>query len=822
MEQTGKYADVILPLAAIHPLTYTLPENVVVKRGMRVVVPLGASKLYTGIVCRIHNEPPEHYKTKAIETVLDDEPVVTELQLTFWKWLSDYYMCSMGEVMNAALPASLRLSSETIFVPNQNIHEIPEDLSFDAERLLLLLKDQGKINIELARKFLEVQNVHPILKELLDRKLINSEEEVKEKFKRVKKKLLMLSENYRDENVLKTLFDQLEKSNSYKQTEVLMIFLQLSNWDDQKGKPVSKKEITNKITNSSNAVSALVEKGILIEMAEDESNKTAKESFSLPELAQAQYQAYQAIQEEWIKHDVVLLHGVTSSGKTAVYMHLIEEHLKREEDVLFLLPEIALTSQIVQRLEAVFPGRVSVFHSGYGDRVRTDVWIRQLEAHKHKAQVIIGARSAIFLPFQTLGLIIVDEEHDPSFKQQDPAPRYHARDAAIKMGTMHSAKILLGSATPSIESNYSANTNKFGLVALSERFGNVELPQILFADLRNETKHKVIKGNFSSTLIQQIESTLKNRKQVILFQNRRGYAPVWQCHHCGWTPECIRCDISLTYHKHVHQLKCHLCGYLANPPAVCLACGHHDLRMLGLGTEKLEEEVQELFPDAVVERMDLDTAKSRAGYQKIIMALQEQKIDILVGTQMITKGLDFENVGLVGIMSADKMMHYPDFRSIERSFQMMLQVAGRSGRKGDQGIVVIQTWSPDHWLLQLISKHDYKTFYDHEVRERYQFQYPPFLRLIRITIKHKNEITTSEAAIELGKLLKDHFGDLMLGPEKPTVARVNNYYLQQILLKIEKNHAIHEKKILIADAIRKVLQRKEFRSCRVIADVDPV
>jgi len=823
MERITLFADVIVPQALPVPLTYRVPydwnDDVVV--GQRVVVPLGKSKLITGIIRKVHQEGPTTYQAKYLDALLDQYPLVRSQQLALWEWMAAYYCCTLGDVMNAALPAGLKLSSETRFVlvVDEDESEWP-----DREQIVIrALRARGSMTIDDVAGLLNLKQVQPIVKRLVESGWIRSEEEIKEKFKPKMADFLSLDKLYDSETRLQQLFQDLESRRAQKQSEALMLFLQLVNWDGKRLPELERSKLQKQGVASA-VVSAMIEKGVFTCHTREVGRLDAGLLSTSPtrELSNAQTIAKNSLVELWKEKDVCLLHGVTSSGKTEVYASIIEEALSNGKQVLFLLPEIALTTQIIQRLRKFFGKRVGVYHSGYSDNERTEVWNKVLSDIPGECDIVLGARSALFLPFNRLGLVIVDEEHEQSFKQNDPSPRYHGRDTALWLASRFGAKVLLGSATPSIESYWNAVNGRYGLVELNERFGGMQLPEVVLCDVRKEVKAKTMRNHFTEQLISEMQRVLEAGEQIILFQNRRGYSPLWECESCGWVPMCTRCDVSLTYHKFSHQLRCHYCGYTTAPVPACHACGSVDMKMLGFGTERIEEDLQVHFPDVRVQRMDLDTTRSKTGYQKIISDFESGHTRILVGTQMVTKGLDFDNVSLVGILSADKMMNYPDFRAMERSFQIMMQVAGRAGRKNKRGRVLIQTYNPDHWLLELITKGDYRSFYEREVKERYQFVYPPFVRLMRITLKHKEDSVVQRAAQEVQRLLAPVLKDRILGPERPYIPRINNYFLQQFLVRFDKKKESEAIKATVIQMVRLRLAEAEFKQVRLSVDVDPL
>lgn len=825
MERETFFADIILPLALPRVLTYRVPAvmNEHISIGQRVVVPIGKTKKYTGIVDSIHKNVPQQYEAKYVEEILDERPLVLPVQLQLWKWMAEYYCCTVGEIMNAALPGGLKLSSETKFILLDEVAD-SSGLTDHENDLIEALRKQPTLTLDEINAVLNTKNSRRVIKSLLDKRIIAAEDEIKEKFKPRTADMLSLHETRRSDKALNELFAELEKKNSHKQTEVLMMFLRMSGYDNGESGETDRLKLQQQTKSTSAVIQSMVNKNIFtvrtIEVGRLPAHLLASEGAK--PLSEAQQKAYTEIKEQFETKDVVLLDGVTSSGKTEVYIHLIEEVIAQNKQVLFLLPEIALTTQIIHRLRKHFGKRVGIYHSGYSDNERTEVWNHVLADKPGECDIILGARSSVFLPFNRLGLIIVDEEHEHSFKQYDPSPRYHARDTSIILAKYFQGKVLLGSATPSIETFWNAEQNRFGLVQLKERYGGIALPAIELADLRAEIKSKKLTGSLTTKLVDSIGASIGNGEQVILFQNRRGYTPLWQCHSCGWIPQCTRCDVSLTYHKGAHQLKCHYCGFTADPPEGCYACGSTDLKMIGFGTEKIEEDIQSVFPEVVVQRMDYDTTRNKNSYQKIIHDFESGKIQILVGTQMVTKGLDFDNVSLVGILNADKMMKFPDYRSIERSYQLMMQVAGRAGRREKQGKVIIQTYEPSHWLFDMVRNADYASLYQRELSERRQFGYPPFVRLMRVTIKHKEEYTAHDAAQLAMKEIQSIVGSYVLGPEKPMVPRINNYYLEQILVKLKRNHELQSKKAEILDRLRGILALKEFKAIKISIDVDPV
>ncbi|TND08181.1 MAG: primosomal protein N'' [Bacteroidetes bacterium] len=820
-ERNTYFADVILPLALPNLYTYRIPHawNGKVSRGMRVVVQFGRSKLCTAIVYRVHENAPG-YTTKYIESLLDPGPVVNETQLRLWDWLSSYYMCARGEVMLAALPSGLRLSSETRIIRNSTY--TGDGSEFDDQAFLIFeaLELREVLSLEDIEQILDKKTVYPVIRKLLDSGAVIVQEEIKDKFKPKFDTYIKLSAGADNEDQLKIIFDELEK-RAYKQLELLMAFIQLSGRYSKGPQEVKKSELMKAVNASQSALQALVEKNIFVAEEREVSRFDYIESTGeVKELNGQQQRALSEIQIHFSEKDVVLLHGVTSSGKTEVYVKLISEQIEKQKQVLYLLPEIALTAQIIVRLQKKFGDNVQVYHSKFNENERIEIWKRVQEG---KPMVVLGARSSLFLPYENLGLVIIDEEHDSSFKQFDPAPRYNARESAIYLAHLHKTKTLLGSATPSVESYFNAKNDKYGLVEMQERFGGILLPEIVVVDVREETRKKKMKSYFSPLLVEEMEKALENKEQVILFQNRRGFALSIVCQDCEVTPHCIRCDVSLTYHKHADQLRCHYCGYTTKPPVKCEACGSTNMRMRGFGTERIEEELALIFPKIKIMRMDLDTTRAKHAHRQIINDFEERNIDVLVGTQMVTKGLDFDHVALVGILNADSMLNFPDFRAWERSYQLMAQVAGRSGRKKKQGKVIIQTHNPQHVVVQYVVNNDFTGMYNFEIAERRKHHYPPFHRLIEITLKSKDLELLNYAAKEFGDALRTHFGEeRILGPEAPSVGRVRDEFLKNILLKFEREASIVKVKQIIESELTAFRARNEFRKIRVVIDVDPL
>lgn len=812
------FCEVILPLAIAKNYTYRIPFelNNDVQIGKRVVVQFGKSKLYTAIVAAISEHPPEKYEAKYIIDILDSEPVVTPQQLQFWDWIASYYMCNVGEVMAAALPSALKLASETKVSLNKEA-EFDRTTLHDKEYLILeALEIQPELTISDIAKLLGQKTVMPILKLMFEKNIISISEEVSQRYKPRIKTFIKLNDIYRDPEHQRELFNILEK-RAPKQVDAVLAFLKLSRHQ----KNISKSELIEASGAGDASIRSLIEKEIFI--AEDKNVSRLlyedEEESDVFELSEKQQEALDGIQQQFEEKDVTLLHGVTSSGKTQIYIRLIEAMVASGRQVLYLLPEIALTTHIIERLRQYFGGSIGVYHSKFNDNERVEVWQKVL---RNEYKVVLGARSAVFLPFTDLGLIIVDEEHETSYKQFDPAPRYNARDAAIYLGGVQSAKVLLGSATPSFETYYNATTGKYGLVTLGERFGGVQLPTTEVVSIAQELKSKTMQEHFTSVLMGNMTTAIEAKEQVILFQNRRGYAPVMICKVCAYTPKCINCDVSLTYHKSSGKLHCHYCGYKEDSPSICPACGATQLEYKGFGTEKVEDDLQILLPEARIARMDLDTTRSRNSLQNILNDLEEKKIDILVGTQMVAKGLDFSDVTVIGIINADSLLKYPDYRANERSFQLLAQVSGRAGRRGKQGKVIIQTYDPSHRVIRQVIENDYADLYQTEMAERKNFKYPPFYRIINLDIKHKDPEKLYQQAEYLAGELRKQFGDRVIGPEAPLIGRIRNYYIKSIMLKLERDGiSIPKAKNILRDVITQFQTTKLSKGCIIQPDVDP-
>lgn len=814
-ERETLFVEVVLPLSLAINYTYRVPFelNQAVAVGKRVVVQFGKHKIYTALVKSIGKNPPEHYQAKYIIDVVDEYPVVNPKQFEFWNWITSYYLCNEGDVMSAALPTGLKLASETVLLLRE---DLPNELQLSEKEQLIfeVLRKQHRISIDEVAGLLGQKTIYPLVNSLLEKEVIVAAEEVVDKYKPLLKPFVRLNEFYKEDENLRELFAQLEKAP--KQLDALLAYLKLS-----KGFGfIAKAQLIEESGSGQSAFKSLIDKGVFeLEMRSVSRLNDDSEVFDANfKLSEQQDFALNQIKQQFEEKDVVLLHGVTASGKTQVYIKLIEEAITKGGQVLFLLPEIALTTQIVERLKFYFGNKIGVYHSKFNDNERVEIWNK---VSNGTYQIVLGARSAVLLPFAQLNLVVVDEEHENSFKQYDPAPRYQARDAAIVLAHLFKAKVVLGSATPSLESYFNAKTEKYGLVELKERFGGVQLPLQQVVSIAEETKRKKMTSYFTSVLIDDIVEALEKKEQVILFQNRRGYATILLCATCGYAPKCVNCDVSLTYHKSSGKLHCHYCGYYQSSINICPACGSVHVEQKGFGTERIEEELSLLFPDAKIARLDLDSTRSKNGMQQIIRDFQEKKADILIGTQMVAKGLDFANVSLIGVINADTLLNYPDFRAFERSYQLLAQVAGRAGRRDKQGKVCIQAYADDHRIIQQVVDNNYEQMYADELEERRQFNYPPFSRLIFINVKHKDADVLHLAAQTLAANLRGQLGKRVLGPEQPLVSRVRNYYIKQIILKIERTAAIQKVKTVLVDTIKDFNSQKDFRSVITQIDVDP-
>lgn len=813
------YAEVILPLALPQNFTYQIPDDLKdqVRPGVRVSVQVGKRKQYTAVIHKLLTEAPEGVNVKSILKIEDEHSLVTSHQLTFWKWMAEYYMCSMGEVMSAALPSGLKLESETLIVANLQI-EVDEDSLTDHEFLVWeALEQQSPLSIFEINEITGLKNSMRVIHQMLGKHLILLQEEMKAGYRPRTRRMVQLNQKLEGDGQLASIFEKLERAP--KQKELLLAYFHLK--QSQNTSLVQAKKLTAAITGGDAALRSLQQKEVLEVIDEEVSlNKPGESTNSvMPELNQYQNEAKKSIDASLAESKVALLHGITSSGKTEIYSHLIEESLQRGQQVLYLVPEIALTTQLIGRLRRYFGDRILVYHSRFSDRERIETWRKMIEM-PDEPLLLVGARSSVFLPFSSLGLVVVDEEHETSYKQFDPAPRYHARDSAIWLAHHFRARVVLGSATPSVESMHHANSGKYGLTNLDKRYADLPLPIIECVDLKDARRKKMMHGPFSTVLLEEIRAVLKDQKQVILFQNRRGFSTLIQCQNCAHVTQCKNCDITLTYHKHSDQLRCHYCGYSRSVPKQCPACKSYDIKALGFGTEKLEEELQILIPEARVQRLDLDTTRKKNAYEKILGDFEDGEVDVLVGTQMVTKGLDFDRVALVGILNADSLLNFPDFRSHERAFQLMAQVAGRAGRKGSQGKVLIQTSEPYHSIIRQVIDNAYNNMYNDQLYERKNFKYPPFYRLIRITLKHRDSTVVNNGAKSVAKVLRGELGSRVLGPEFPMVARLRNLYQMELLIKLEEGLSLKAVKQLIYHLISSHLASEELR-LKVIYEVDP-
>jgi primosomal protein N' (replication factor Y) len=826
------FADIILPLPIDRKLTYAVPAELAEETavGKRVIVPVGKNKLYSGLVSRLHYDRPGLGSVKDVRAVLDDKPIVHREQLDFWDWIVSYYLCQPGDVFNAAVPSALRLQSETTVVAGTADKELPSDDLEEDERFILdLVTEKSSVSVQDIQRLFPGKAVQKKMKRLMERGLVMVSEEIGERYKPLKESRLRIATVYSSDREMEQLFAQMEKDKRKAgQLEALMQFLKLL-YDDKSREYVRKKDLSLLPELSASSVQSLVRNGILEEFEAVVDRIRPGETRIVPVsgLTAAQQSAHDSILEHWKGTDTVLLHGVTSSGKTEIYLHLIEAAIARGEQVLYLLPEIALTAQMIQRLQRHLGDRVGVYHSKYTSNERVEIWNRVLNfdpdsQQLQRAQVVLGARSALFLPFSRLGLVIVDEEHDTSYKQFDPAPRYNARDAAIVLAKQSGAKVLLGSATPAVESYHNACRGRYGLVTLTERFGGVMMPGIIVTDIKEAARKRLMKSHFSPLLMETVQQALKDKEQVILFQNRRGFSTFLECRQCGWIPHCMNCSVTLTYHKSARQLRCHYCDFKQEVPGACMQCGDPQLAVRGFGTEKIEEEIGVFFPEHRVARLDLDTAHTKSSYQRILSEFEEGRIDILVGTQMISKGLDFDNVSTVGVLDADQMINFPDFRAHERAFQLMAQVSGRSGRKNRQGKVVIQTRQPDHWVIRDVVRNDYVSFFRRELDDRKKFGYPPHARLVELSVRHPDEGTAHEGAVAFCTMLRNRMGAHVHGPHVPLVSRVRNRYIRGILVQLPPGESPGPHKEFIRTAIARFRQDPKWGNVQVVPDVDPL
>lgn len=820
------FAEVLLPLPLQRTFTYTVPDtDITPVPGHRVVVPFGRSKFYTGIIVGISPRPPRgNFAVKDIEAVLDDSPIVRYPQLKFWEWMAEYYLCSTGEVMRAALPAGLKVESETAVDLCDDTGTLPEGLT-EREAIVWQTLDHAdkSVNLSALRKSTGFSNITTIVSAMIDKGLVRVHERLVERYTAKTETMVEPAFARGDSEALRKAFDVVKSSP--RQQTALMALIEMSGFMRPATQPLT--EVTRAALMERSEVSAAIVEALrvrgLVKVTKRRISRFSLPDLKkspLPQLSEAQCIAKDAILQTWKQKDVVLLRGVTSSGKTEIYMHLIAEALRQKRQALFLVPEIALTTQLTARLQHVFGNDVIIYHSKFSDNRRVEIWRRMLATNQ--PCVVIGARSSVFLPFAQLGLVVVDEEHEPSYKQQDPAPRYNARDAAMMLASMHGAKVLLGSATPTIDTYWKALSGKFGLVELTERYGGVELPAIEVIDMGRERQRGAVAGTFSDRLRGLVSETVEAGRQAILFLNRRGFAPIARCRQCAYVPKCEHCDVSLTYHKGLNKMVCHYCGAIYNYSHLCPDCHEPALEIVGYGTERIEEEIASMIPEKDVLRMDLDTTRNKDAYQKIIDRFSAGKASVLVGTQMVTKGLDFDKVDVVGVVNSDTMIHLPDFRATERAFNMISQVSGRAGRRaGHRGLVAIQTYTPGHPVFKYITEHDYPGFYQHEVEERKAFNYPPFTRLIHIYIRHADRQTVTLLAQEWGRRLRELFGTRVSGPEEPPVSRIQNMFIQRLMLKVETSASMAIVKKYLRELYEQIGASGQMNGAHVHFDVDP-
>ncbi|MBK8722007.1 MAG: primosomal protein N' [Saprospiraceae bacterium] len=816
MNQKRLFVEVILPLALPRYFTYEVPENLLhkIQIGIRVEVPFGKNKLYAALIAGTHHELPKGYEVKSIVSIIDDLPIITLEQLKFWDWIASYYCCTLGEVMIAALPISLRLSSETTVVLSSNYNGETEGLDDKEYILAEALTIQSELTIEEVRGILQQKTVFPLIKRLLDKGVLYLKEELKVKYKPKSITCIRFTKKFENQESLSEAFEITNKSS--KQQDVILSLVQ-----SDRNLPFIKKQDILKSTNvDASVIAALIKKGIveLYDRTISRLGTYEDDIADFDELSSIQLNAKTEIYAAFQNNKTVLLHGVTGSGKTNIYVDIIKETIAKGKQVLYLLPEIALTTQIVARLQKVFGNDILVYHSKLNNSERVEIWYQSMQGKP----IILGARSALFLPFKDLDLIIVDEEHDGSFKQDDTNPKYQGRDCAIYLANQFGANVILGSATPSVESYYHAKTKKYELVNLFERYSGIKMPEIFLVDIKKEFAHKDKSVILSDFLIGEIKKAIESNEQVILFQNRRGFAPNLICNLCEWVASCPHCDVTLTYHKYFNHLRCHYCNYQIQMPKECPSCKNKQLITKGFGTEKIEDELSIYFPNIPISRMDLDTVRAKGAHSKIIKDFEENRTSILVGTQMVTKGLDFENVSIVGILGADQLLYFPDFRAIERSFQIMVQAAGRSGRRNKRGKVIIQAIQSKHPVFQDIIDNNYLEFYKREIAERQQFLYPPFVRLIQITLKHKNLDIVNQASTYFANHLKSYLKERVKGPAEPGISKIRDYYIRDILIKIEKNGQINQKtKSLIQEISTELFKQKGMSQFKISINVDP-
>ena len=828
MERITLFADVLLPLPVQGTFTYRVPYdlNEFIKVGQRVSVQFGRRRIYSGLVKALHTSVPQDYAPKYIITLLDEYPIVNNIQFKFWEWIASYYMSTEGEVMNAALPIAFKLASESKVVLSPTFVPDIETLNPFEYQVTEALLEHKKLTVDQIAKLVGHKKVLSLLKTMIEQRIIIMEEELKDIYKPKIEKLVSISNEFTNESKLQQLMDELGK-RAHKQLEILMTFISIVGLPLTAEKTVKQTDLLKKSGAGLSALKSLFDKNVMVQISKSVSRFKEQKISSKPKLVLSEHQieAHNSILQSFNSKNVVLLHGVTSGGKTEVYIKLIADTIKAGKQVLYLLPEIALTTQIIERLRKYFGDEVGVYHSRYNQNERAEIWNniagRDEESIHKKYKIIIGPRSALFLPYNNLGLIIIDEEHDSSYKQYNPAPRYNARDSAIYLATLHKAKVLLGSATPSIESYFNAKIGKYGLATITSRYSGVKLPKIIVVDLKDEQKRRMMKSHFSSVLMKNMQDAIELKHQIILFQNRRGFSLRIECDVCHWVPHCKNCDVTLTYHKYSELIKCHYCGYSTTIPATCPDCGNTGLKMQGFGTEKVAEELGLLLPEVKIDRMDLDTTRTKNAFHRIINDFETKRTDVLIGTQMVTKGLDFDNVQVVGVLSADSLLSFPDFRAHERSFQLMSQVSGRAGRKDKQGLVIIQAWKPNHPILKDVVNHDYYSMYLRQLAERNKFNYPPYYRLIIISMKHRKADILNDGAAVFTNHIRAKFGKLVFGPEYPLVGRVRNFYIKQTMLKIPRNANLREVKSIVNNALIATKTNAKLKSVIFQFDVDP-
>ena len=811
------FVDVILPLSLPKTFTYSVSEGeyYFLKKGMRVAVPFKNNKVYTALAVTTHKNEPTLYKAREIYSIIDESPIVSDIQIEHWQWIASYYMCPIGDVFRCALPSALILESESLI--SRTEVNLPDFSSLDDDEFLICeaLSHQPSLRISDIIAILSRKNVLPTIQKLIRKGVLTIHEELVETYKPKLVRYIKLCKEFEEDSKLVELLASIKGA---KQHEIILQYFQMS---ASERKPIVVSNLLKNAKATSGTLKSLIDKKVFEEYfrEQDRTKYKDEERNENLQLSSSQQNALEKIQYQFQKKDVCLLHGVTASGKTEVYIELIKDYLAKDKQVLYLLPEIGLTVQLLARLRSYFGDQVAVFHSKYSNNERVEIW-QNVQNNATKAQVVIGARSALFLPFSNLGLIVVDEEHETTFKQQDPAPRYHARDASIVLAAFSKAKVLLGSATPSLETYYNAKSEKYGLVELIERYNNIQLPEINVVDLKDKYLRKKVTGHFSDTLIEEINAALSSNEQVILFQNRRGFSPIVECRTCGHIPQCIQCDVSLTFHKGKNQLRCHYCGYSIANPTHCHSCSSVDLSTKGFGTEQIQHELELLFPENKIGRLDQDTTKGKFGFEKIIDDFKNREIHVLVGTQMLAKGLDFDNVRLVGVMNADNLLYHPDFRAFERTFQMLTQVSGRAGRSGNRGKVIIQTYNPNHPTIAQIARNDYHGMYQEQIRERMAFHYPPFYRLIKVTLKNRDFEKLKHGSEWLHQVLTQHLKMPVLGPEEPVISRIRNNYIRTVLIKIPTEQSLTKTKKTIQRILDSFESIPQFRAISVALNVD--